>query len=209
MENNHSSILLWFDTEFSDLNVEQAALMQVAVLATDFEGNRILPKEEDLNLVVRPPEGTVFSDWVQENLGELIAQCHSADALPLEDADRQLHEYAEKAGGGPHVSISDCPVLAGNSVHMDYVVARAKLPAFYETLNYRLLDVSAIKLVWEDAHPGQPVDKENTDFLKTYGMEGGFEGAPHDAYYDIHASIAEYRFYRKNFFRIFDAKKPK
>jgi oligoribonuclease (3'-5' exoribonuclease) len=204
MSDKTSSVLLWFDTEFSDLNIEKAALMQVAVLATDFEGNRILPKEEDLNLVVRPPTGTVFSEWVQENLAELIAQCNSPASVTLAEADRQLHEYAEKAGGGPHVSISDCPVLAGNSVQMDYVVARMKLPAFYETLNYRLLDVSAIKLVWEDARPGKPVDKENAAFLKTYGIEDLVEGAPHDAYYDIQASIAEYRFYRKNFLRIHD-----
>jgi oligoribonuclease (3'-5' exoribonuclease) len=204
MVNSNPSILLWFDTEFSDLNVEKAALMQVAVLATDFEGNRLLPKEEDINLVVRPPLGTLFSEWVQENLAGLIDQCNSPVAVPLEEADRLLHDYAEKAGGGPHVSISDCPVLAGNSVHMDYVVARTKLPTFYQALNYRLLDVSGIKLVWEDAHPGNPVEKESAEFLKTYGIEDLVEGAPHDAYYDIQASIAEYRFYRKNFLRIPD-----
>ncbi|MEI8060519.1 MAG: hypothetical protein WCG67_10210, partial [Ferruginibacter sp.] len=42
------------------------------------------------------------------------------------------------------------PVLAGNTVHMDLAMIRKFLPGFAQRIHYRLLDVSTVKLLWND-----------------------------------------------------------
>lgn len=193
--------LLWFDTEFSDLHLEKAALLQVAVLATDGEGNLLCENDAGLNLLVRPVEGALISPWVQENLASLLERCASDEALETEEVDRRLSAYVQERCGQTPVDLKERPNLAGNTVHMDLWVARRFLPAFSDCLHYRLLDVSTLKLIWQDQVDPDPVDKESKAFILEYGVADELAGTAHDAFYDIHASIAEYRFYRKHFLR--------
>ncbi|MDH3981821.1 MAG: exonuclease domain-containing protein [Kiritimatiellaceae bacterium] len=195
--NKKTPAYVWFDAEFTSLELETARLLQVAVIITDHELERIHPESADLNLCIRLKEGEEVSDWVEENLSGLVAQCRAGDAVTIEEADRQIAAMLDYHCGTPCAGMADRPVLAGNSVHNDWFLMRRFLPMFGSRLHYRLLDVSTLKIQWQDWKDGTPFDKENVDLLNQYFPGGGIDSAnAHDALFDIKASIAELAFYR-------------
>jgi oligoribonuclease len=191
-----SKAYVWFDAEFTSLELDQARLLQVAVILTDTNLQRIAPPEADLNLCIRLEEGEEVSPWVAENLSGLVEQCRSAEAVSLEEADRQIAALLDQYCGTPCEEIADRPVLAGNSVHNDWFLMRRFLPQFDSRLHYRLLDVSTIKIQWQDWVGQAAFDKESVELLNQYFPGGGIDAAnAHDALFDIKASIAELAFY--------------
>ena len=192
-----SSGYVWFDAEFTSLELDNARLLQVAVIITDTELNRIHPQEADLNLCIRLEEGEAVSPWVAENLSGLVEQCRADDAVSLEEADLQIAALLDRYCGTPCDAMADRPILAGNSVHNDWFLMRKFLPRFASRLHYRLLDVSTIKIQWQDWVEQPPFDKESVDQLNQYFQGGGIDAVnAHDALFDIKASIAELAFYR-------------
>lgn len=192
-----TSAYIWFDAEFTSLELDQARLLQVAVIITDVNLNRIAPIDADLNLCIRLEEGEQVSDWVAEHLSGLVAQCRTSEAVTLAEADRQIAALLDQYCATPCESISGRPVLAGNSVHNDWFLMRKFLPQFASRLHYRLLDVSTVKIQWQDWVEQQPFDKESVEQLNQYFPGGGIDTAnAHDALFDIKASIAELAFYR-------------
>lgn len=192
-----TSAYVWFDAEFTSLDLDHARLLQVAAIITDTNLNRIAPPEADLNLCIRLEEGEAVSAWVAENLSGLVEKCRSADAVSLEEADLKLAALLDQYCGTPCEEMDKRPVLAGNSVHNDWHLMRRLLPGFGSRLHYRLLDVSTIKIQWQDWIGGAPFDKENAALLNQHFPGGGIaETNAHDALFDIKASIAELAFYR-------------
>lgn len=192
-----STAYVWFDAEFTSLELEQASLLQVAVIVTDADLRRIAPPEADLNLYIRLGQGDEISPWVAEHLPTLVAQCRSEAAVSIEEADRQIAALLDRYCGTPCQEMADRPVLAGNSVHNDWFLMRKFLPLFGSRLHYRLLDVSTIKIQWQDWAGQPPFDKENVDLLNRYFPEADLPSAnAHDALFDIKASIAELAYYR-------------
>ena len=90
------------------------------------------------------------------------------------------------------------PVLAGNTVYMDMALIRRFLPGFARRLHYRLLDVSTMKILWNDWFTGPVFDKEDAGLVERYLPKSiaPLAARTHDAYYDIHASLAELNYYR-------------
>ena len=194
-----SKAYIWFDAEFTSLELDQARLLQVAVIITDTNLNRIAPSEVDLNLCIRLEEGEAVSPWVAENLSGLVEKCRSAEAVSIEEADRQIAALLDQYCGTPCNEMSDRPVLSGNSVHNDWFLMRRFLPLFGSRLHYRLLDVSTIKIQWQDWAGKEPFDKESVEQLNQFFPGGGIDAAnAHDALFDIKASIAELAFYRSS-----------
>jgi oligoribonuclease len=193
-----STAYLWFDTEYSDLNIEQASLLQVAAILTDADLQRLHPPEQDLKLYVRLPAETPVSPWVEENLREVLRICRSELALDVAEVERQLVAMIDRYVILPAGEDKRRPILAGNSVHADWWLARRYLPKFIARLHYRHLDVTALKLQWQDWHGGPTFEKDNLDSMRTYfpGAIAGLESGRHDAHYDVQASIAELNFYR-------------
>ncbi|MFA5689059.1 MAG: exonuclease domain-containing protein [Kiritimatiellales bacterium] len=193
-----STAYVWFDTEFTSLNLDEAHMLQVAVMITDCNLKRITPPVEDLKFYIRLPDGLPVSDWVEKNLPELVTQCRSPAALPADEVDRQLTAYVDRWCGTPLKTIQKRPILAGNSVHTDWMLARKYFPTFINRLHYRLLDVSSLKIQWFDVFDGKEFDKENVSIVKKYFPEADLKRMQrHDAYYDIIASAAELAYYRK------------
>ena len=73
-----TSAYVWFDAEFTSLELESARLLQVAVILTDHELKRLHPEADDINLNIRLEEGEQVSPWVEENLSGLVTRCRSA-----------------------------------------------------------------------------------------------------------------------------------
>lgn len=197
-EPEQSAGYVWLDTEYSDLDLDRARLLQVAVIATGPGLNRLLPPERDIALPIRLENGTPLSPWVAEHLPDLVAACRSGHAVAPEEADRQIETYLHDAFGPRADKVKLRPILAGNSVHADWALARRFLPRTVGRLHYRLLDVSALKIQWQDWFRGEPFRKEDMDLVRRHfpGDASTLNGARHDALYDVHASIAELHYYR-------------
>lgn len=195
-------LYVWFDTEYSTLELDEARLLQVAALITNASLQRVLPPERDVRLPIRLREGETLSPWVEENLPELVQACRSPEAADLLAADASLAAYVDAAAGPPAEQENQRPVLAGNSIHEDWWLVRRFLPRFMNRLHYRHLDVTAFKLEWKRIRSEAEFAKEDPEMIRRYfpGAVLPVAGKRHDAYYDIQASIAELAFYRQIFF---------
>lgn len=199
MSGQAASAYVWFDTEFTSLNLDEARLLQVAVLLTDRHLRRITPRGEDLNLAIQLPDSVRVSDWVEKNIPEIVTQSRSTSAVSLEEADRILASYVDRWCGTPVKTIQKRPVMAGNSIHTDWMLARRDLPEFTGRLHYRLLDVSALKIQWLDLVGGPEFDKADVHEVARWFPEADIERlGRHDAAYDVVASAAELAFYRSH-----------
>jgi oligoribonuclease len=192
-----STAYVWFDTEFTSLEFDEAQLLQVSVMLTDKDLKRLTPPEEDINFYVRVADGVPLSPWVQKNLPDLVKKCRSRTALPVAEIDQKLTEWIDRWCGTPTKTIKKRPLMAGNSVHNDWILARKFFPKFVSRLHYRLLDVSTIKVQWQDLTDGVEFDKQDAKLVKKYFPEADLRRLrQHDAYYDIVASAAELAYYR-------------
>jgi len=193
---------VWFDAEYSSLELEKAYLLQVAALITDTSLRRVLPQERDVRATIRLPHDVTPSSWVEQNLPDLLNACRSPDAVEITEADNLLAAYVDAVAGLPAELENQRPVLAGNSIHEDWWLVRRFLPRLMSRLHYRHLDVTTIKLEWKHLHTDGEFDKENPDIIRQYFPEAVFPASCnlHDAYYDVQASIAELAYYRKHLF---------
>lgn len=196
-----SPAYLWFDTEFTSLDLNEARLLQVAMLITDVNLNRLSSPEQDVNLYISLGANDKVSDWVQQNLADLLAKCRTPQAVSIEHADQKLATLVDSVVGSANQSIKLRPILAGNTVHMDMAMAGKFLPELGKRLHYRMLDVSTMKILWNDWQQGPAFEKETTEQVRKYiPFDSAYlTGGEHDAYYDIHASIAELNYYRRLF----------
>lgn len=195
-----SPAYLWFDAEFTSLDLDHASFIQVALMATDAELNRLLPGEEDLNLYLQLGDDVEVSEWVQTEIPEIVEAARSPQAVTVAEAEKRILAYIEKAVGPNPESVSDRPLLAGNSIHNDWHIARRLMPDFIARCHYRLVDVSMLKVQWQDTRnaPAGLIDKDDPEWVKQWFPSAAFHGLTraHDAHYDIQASAAELAFYR-------------
>lgn len=203
MSTAQRSNLVWFDTEYTTLELEQARLIQVAMVVTDMDGRRLAPPDMDLVTAVRIPADYPVSDFVSGECPELVRAARADTAPEIETVDRMLADRLDAIVGPPAAKPKNRPMLAGNTIHADWWFARALLPAFMSRLYYRHLDVSSLKILWLDSKLGPEFDKENPamilDNLPGYSLPPGTK--KHDALYDVLCSIAELNYYRRNFLK--------
>lgn len=206
LKSDRSNIYLWFDTEFTTLDLERARPLQVALVITDTRLQRLLPATDDVRLAIRLPSRASVSPWTQRHLKDLLALCRSPAAVSVEEADRRLAAAVDRVAGRPRRAEGRRPILAGNSIHADWRIAQRWFPRFSARLNYRHLDVTALKLQWlarRDADGKDDFEKTDAALVRRLFPEAvlGPADARHDAYYDVQASIAELAFYRRKLCR--------
>jgi len=202
--------LCWFDTEFTSLDLDGARLLQVSLVVTDAELRPIVPQrppgvpadqlaKNGLNVYLRRPVDWVPGEFHRSEMLEVLERCARSSVEPSQ-ADEWLAHYLDAAVGPPAASIRERPLLAGNSVHNDWFLARRDLPLFTARLHYRLLDVSALKSEWLAALGGREpelLDKEDPSALLAAFPDADLSGGrAHDAYFDAQASLAELAWYR-------------
>lgn len=198
-----STAYVWFDTEYSSLEIEQAVLLQVAMRITDADLQPLDPLRRDVNVYVRLPDGVEVSPWIKENMPDLLSRCRSAEAVAASDLDMLLAETIDRVVVVPGGEDKRRPILAGNSIHADWYLAKRFLPRFLGKLHYRHLDVTALKIQWQDLMGGEDeFDKDRSELVAQYCPEPDVNPAAkrHDAWYDVQASIAELNFYRRRLF---------
>jgi oligoribonuclease len=168
--------ILWVDLEMTGLDANNDLILEVAAIATDWDFKEIatyegIVKNEDMTLEERLTANSVFWDANPESKKGLLAQnVHGKELSEVED---ELLKFIDE-----HFDTEKPVLLAGNSIHMDrrFIVSQwARLDA---RLHYRMLDVSAWKVVFEG--------KYHKKFAKP---------EEHRALGDIRGSIMELKYY--------------
>lgn len=203
MQTSSGPHLVWFDTEYTSLELEQAQLVQVAMVITDFSGRRIAPSAQDLVTSVRLPEDAPVSEFLAKECPALVTAARGDDAPTVDLVDALLAARLDELLGPPATKVKDRPILAGNTIHADWWLAEKFLPRFLARLHYRHLDVSALKILWLGAQAGPEFDKADIAQMRAHlpGWDLPATEQRHDALYDVMCSIAELNYYRKNFLR--------
>ena len=164
--------LLWIDLEMTGLEPDKDKILEVAAIATDMDLNEIATYEAivkvDDNLIKERMVGE-FWERNKESYDALVAQ--NENGRPVEEVERELLEFLDKYFGKEIY-------LAGNSIHQDRRFIEREMPELNKRLHYRMLDVSAWKIYFENA-----LDKKFT------------KRDAHRALDDINGSIEELKWY--------------
>jgi oligoribonuclease len=169
--------LVWIDCEMTGLDLLADALIEVAVLVTDFELNVL---GDGLDVVIRPPDEAIAQ------MDPFVKDMHTSSGLLEElpgglsvaEAERQvLAHVKELCPDGSR------PPLAGNTVATDRAFLARDMAELESFLHYRIVDVSSIKELARRWYP------------RAYYSAPSKNGN-HRALADIQESIEELRYYR-------------
>jgi oligoribonuclease len=168
--------ILWVDLEMTGLDANNDLILEVAAIATDWDFKEIatyegIVKNEDMTLEERLLANSVFWDANPESKKGLLAQnVHGKELSEIED---ELLKFIDE-----HFDGEKPVLLGGNSIHMDRRFIVSQWSRLDARLHYRMLDVSAWKVVFEG--------KYRKKFAKP---------EEHRALGDIRGSIMELKYY--------------
>jgi oligoribonuclease len=166
--------IFWVDLEMTGLDSQEDVILEVAAEITDFDFKTLASYEarikQDRSVVIDRMQKNIWWKDYPENRDDFIQKLD--DAKPSEQVEQELITLlSEQFGNEP-------AVLAGNSIHNDRNFIKQWWPALDLKLHYRMLDVTAFKILMQGK----------------YGVE--FEKREvHRAFDDIQASIAELQDY--------------
>ena len=168
--------ILWVDLEMTGLDPVDDPILEVAAIATDWDFNEIDVMEGivsiDNDLLEKRIENN-SSFWNMNPLAREGLMAQNEHGKPSLEVAEDLIKFIEKNFGDK----TDV-LLAGNSIHMDRQFIDKQWPSVAEKLHYRMLDVSAWKVVFDG--------KYKKKFAKPQD---------HRALGDIRGSIMELKYY--------------
>ena len=164
--------LLWIDLEMTGLEPDKDKICEVAAIATDMDLKEIASFEAIVKVDDKLMKTRMVGEFWEENSSSrdaLIAQNHKGQ--PIQIVERELLKFVDKHFGKEIY-------LAGNSIHQDRKFIEKEMPELNKRLHYRMLDVSAWKIYFENARHQKFIKPEN-----------------HRAIDDINGSIEEFKWY--------------
>ena len=164
--------LLWVDLEMTGLEPDRDKILEVAAIATDMGLNEVARYEAVVKVDERLMKSRMVGDFWEKNHDSrdaLIAQ--NETGKPVQEVENELLKFIDKY-------CTKELYLAGNSIHQDRKFIEREMPQLNERLHYRMLDVSAWKIYFENALKKKFVKPEN-----------------HRALDDINGSIEELKWY--------------
>lgn len=167
--------ILWVDLEMTGLNPTKDRILEVAALVTDWDFNELGRFESGVGheptAIRLLMDANPWNATHSENAEALLKLCEASQAEEFVAA--KFEEFINN-----HFAKDEPALLAGNSIHMDRQFIRHWWPQVDKRLHYRMLDVSAWKVV----------------MIAKYGVE--YEKLErHRAMEDIRESIDELQFY--------------
>ena len=169
-----SSIRLWVDLEMTGLDPAKDRILEVAAIVTNWNMEElgtftaVVKVDEEL---MRERMVGEFWEKNKESYDGLFAQ--NAKGEPAKQVEQELLDFVAQFP-------AETVYLAGNSIHQDRKFIEREWPELNKKLHYRMLDVSAWKVYFENALHRQFAKPEN-----------------HRALDDIRGSIEELKWYLK------------
>ena len=168
--------LLWIDLEMTGLDPIEDRILEVAAIATDWDYKEVATydavKKVGPSLMKKRMVGA-FWDAYAEVRDALMTQ--NSDGKNGRVVENELLAFIDE-----HFADDELIILAGNSIHQDGKFIENEWPRLNARLHYRMLDVSAWKVVFEG--------KYRKKFAKP---------ETHRALEDIRGSIMELEYYTK------------
>ena len=137
--------LLWVDLEMTGLEPKKDRILEVAAIATDWDFQEVAR----MTAVVKVPKNLMKKRMVgefwaknKESYEQLLKQNETGLKSPT--VEKELLEFIEKYFG-------EEVILAGNSIHQDRRFIRKEWKKLDKRLHYRMFDVSAWKVYFENA----------------------------------------------------------
>lgn len=137
--------LLWVDLEMTGLEPKKDRILEVAAIATDWDFQEVAR----MTAVVKVPKNLMKKRMVgefwaknRESYEQLLKQNETGLKSPT--VEKELLEFIEKYFG-------EEVILAGNSIHQDRRFIRKEWKKLDKRLHYRMFDVSAWKVYFENA----------------------------------------------------------
>lgn len=164
--------LLWIDLEMTGLDPVKDRILEVATIATDMKLNELARYEAVVkvdNKLIRERMVGEFWEKNSQSRDDLIAQ--NQTGRPIKEVEKELIKFVEN-------HFDKEVYLAGNSIHQDRKFIENEMPELNKILHYRMLDVSAWKIYFENALNKKFTKPEN-----------------HRALDDINGSLEELKWY--------------
>ncbi|TMX01224.1 hypothetical protein EJD97_024883 [Solanum chilense] len=174
--------LVWIDLEMTGLDIEVDKMLEIACVVTN--GN-LTKSIEGPDLVIHQAKLCL------DNMGTWCQEHHAASGLTEkvlkstvteEEAEKLVTEFVKRNIG------TYTPLLAGNSVYVDFQFLKKYMPNLASLFSHVLVDVSSVKalcLRWYPRDGKKAPNKENK----------------HRAMDDIKESIAELKYYKGHIFK--------
>lgn len=162
--------LLWIDMEMTGLDVEKERPIEIAAIVTDIN----LKELETYHAIIKQPQSFLDSmdDWNTTHHGDSGLTAQVPLGIEPETVENAMIAFVDR-----HF-IGERAVIAGNSIGQDRLFITKYFPKLNAKLHYRMLDVTAWKLIM-NARYKVKFEKKNT----------------HRAIDDIRESIGEMAFY--------------
>ena len=150
LKNAKQTRLLWLDLEMTGLSPEKDLILEVAAIVTDWNFKELASyegviKNSSLKLKKRLANNAAFWNENPSSRDGLIEQ--NKIGKPLAEIEDEILKFIDK-----NFKANVPVILAGNSVHMDRRFIMNNWPRFDARLHYRMLDVSAWKVVFENKY---------------------------------------------------------
>ena len=147
-------------------------ILEVAAIATDMKLNQIATYEAVVKTDEKLMKERMIGDfWDKNNKSREALIAQNSNGQSIETVERELLNFVKKNFGKEIY-------LAGNSIHQDRKFIEKEMPELNKILHYRMLDVSAWKIYFENALNKKFIKPEN-----------------HRALDDINGSIEELKWY--------------
>lgn len=164
--------LLWIDLEMTGLDPVKDKILEVAAIATDMKLEEVARYEAVIKVsedLMR--ERMVGEFWDKNSVSRDGLMAQNKNGKPANEVEKELLEFLDQNFGKEIY-------LAGNSIHQDQKFIEREMPELNKRLHYRMLDVSAWKIYFENALDKKFIKPEN-----------------HRALDDIEGSIEELKWY--------------
>lgn len=168
--------ILWVDLEMTGLDPIEDRILEVGAIITDWDFNEIATyeaaKKVGPNLMKKRMVGAFWDEFPQVRTALMQQNETAKNGRTVEN---ELLEFVNE-----HIGSEEKILLAGNSIHQDRRFIANEWHRLDDRLHYRMLDVSAWKVVFEG--------KYKRKFAKPEA---------HRAIDDIRGSIEELQYYLK------------
>jgi oligoribonuclease len=172
--------LVWIDCEMTGLDPETDVLLEIASLVTDYDLN-VVARGPDLAIRARPAKLQAMDAWNRRtHTASGLLDRLRTEGVGLAEAEAETLRFVRR-----HCVVRTAP-LCGNSIGQDKRFLAKYMPRLDAYLDYRVVDVSTIKVLAAEWYGGRhaPPAKRNR----------------HRALEDIEESLAELAHYRRTIF---------
>ena len=137
--------LLWLDLEMTGLDPQKDKILEIAAIATDMKFDQVATYEAVVKVDDDIINQRMVGDcWEKNSSVREALKAQNPTGKPIKTVEKELLAFLNQHFGKE-------VYLAGNSIHQDRKFIEHEMPELNKRFHYRMLDVSAWKIYFEEA----------------------------------------------------------